>query len=89
MIETEKIIEILKSNQKIINLLVENQKAIIERIFVLEANQNKTEIIPDDKYLTWEEEWQDHYTWEYFNDNFFWCDFCKSYQEGICVCFAR
>lgn len=46
-----------------------------------------------DKY----KEWLDTYgydddadvTWEYFRDNYVWCDRCKSYQEGQCICYAR
>ena len=35
--------------------------------------------IDDDPYPTWEE----------FADNWLWCNRCKSYQEGQCICYAR
>jgi hypothetical protein len=42
------------------------------------------------KELYWEENEEDIIvTWEYFNNNYNWCDKCKSYQEESCICYAR
>jgi len=47
------------------------------------------------KYDHWKEDYREEneedivVTWEYYNDNYVWCDKCKSYQEGQCMCYTR
>lgn len=50
------------------------------------------EEIQPDKRDVWEEDYGDdcsYMTWEEFDENYIWCDECKSYQEGQCICYAR
>jgi hypothetical protein len=42
-----------------------------------------------DKYSEWYNEYRDDMTWKEFNEKYIWCDRCKSYQEGSCLCYAR
>ena len=46
-----------------------------------------------EKYKYWKEEYgfeeDPLYSWVEFRDKFLWCNLCKSWQEGQCICYAR
>lgn len=49
----------------------------------------------NDNILDKKEYWREHYyeetniTWEDFDNDWFWCIRCRSYQKGYCICYAR
>ena len=43
----------------------------------------------DDKWIAWKKEYEDIMNWDEFDKKYLWCDTCNSYQEGICICYAR
>ncbi len=66
------------------SLIIED---IVTTTLIKKKNQIKEEFL--DKIEVWEEEYKELYTWEWFNANYWWCDNCKDYQEGQCMCYAR
>jgi hypothetical protein len=40
------------------------------------------------KLYDWQEEY-DWVEWVEFKDSWFYCDRCKGYSEGQCICYAR
>ncbi len=40
------------------------------------------------KLLVWQEEYS-HVSWEEFYDSWYYCEKCKNYVEGQCICYAR
>ena len=40
------------------------------------------------KLYDWQEDY-DWVDWEEFKDSWFYCDRCKGYSEGQCICYAR
>ena len=40
------------------------------------------------KLYDWQEDY-DWVEWEEFKDSWFYCNRCKGYSEGQCICYAR
>lgn len=40
------------------------------------------------KLFDWQEDY-DWVEWNEFKDSWFYCDRCKGYSEGQCICYAR
>ena len=43
----------------------------------------------EEKRQIWEDEFSDSVTWEEFEENYFWCTECGSYNDSPCICYAR
>lgn len=41
------------------------------------------------KLLAWQEDYCEYVSWEKFNDHYIHCDMCDSYNDDICICYAR
>lgn len=42
-----------------------------------------------EKFLAWQEEYDGIVNWKDFLENYHYCQRCNSWQEGICICYAR
>lgn len=46
--------------------------------------------IKERKKEIWEEDYKDNYTWEEFDEKYwYYCDRCDYYFEDFCICYAR
>ena len=61
---------------------------------VLEDNLSLLEEVDDnleyylEKLLAWQEDF-DWVGWQEFYENWHYCNICKGYSEGQCICYAR
>lgn len=58
------------------------------KVEVKESPEVESEDAGTHKKQVWEESFDD-IPWEEFDETYFWCDKCKSYQEGQCLCYTR
>lgn len=59
---------------------------------IKESNLNLLEDFSEyslEKMLAWQNDYSDFVEWKEFDDHWFWCEICKSWQEGQCICYAR
>ena len=42
-----------------------------------------------EKMVAYQSDYSDYVLWEDFKENYLYCDRCKSYQDGQCICYAR
>ena len=79
-------LEDLEKLREQINLVLEpKQQKVLNKLKTIKEPSSES-----DKYAFFLKEYSDTgITWEDFNENYLWCDNCKSYQEGRCICYAR
>jgi|GEM_PF-2602896 len=59
-----------------------------ENLSLLDVSERNCEYTLE-KMLHWQDEDYDWVEWNEFNDSWFYCDHCKDYSEGQCICYAR
>ena len=58
-----------------------------ENLLLLDVSErNSTYYL--EKLLAWQEEF-DHIEWDEFYDEWLYCERCKSWCHGQCICYAR
>lgn len=58
-----------------------------KNLLLLVASERNSEYFLE-KLLAWQEEF-DWVEWEEFYESWQYCNRCKSYAEGQCICYAR
>lgn len=64
------------------------QAKITEKnLLLLDVSERNSEYYLE-KLLAWQDEY-DWVEWDEFYESWFYCNRCKSYAEGQCICYAR
>lgn len=58
-----------------------------ENLRLLDVSERNSEYYLE-KLFTWQDEY-DGVEWEEFKDSWTYCERCKGYSEGTCICYAR
>lgn len=58
-----------------------------KNLLLLDVSERNSEYYLE-KLLAWQEDF-DWVEWEEFYDGWFYCERCKGYSEGQCICYAR
>ena len=58
-----------------------------KNLFLLDVSERNSEYELQ-KLYDWQEDY-DWVDWEEFKDSWLYCDRCKGYNEGQCICYAR
>lgn len=58
-----------------------------KNLFLLDASERNSEYELQ-KLYDWQEDY-DWVDWDEFKNSWFYCDRCKGYSEGQCICYAR
>ena len=58
-----------------------------EKLLLLDVSERTSEYYLG-KLLAWQEDF-DWIEWEEFYESWFYCERCKGYSEGQCICYAR
>ena len=58
-----------------------------ENLYLLDDSNRNSEYYLE-KLFAWQDEY-DWVDWEEFKDDWIYCEYCKGYSKGQCICYAR